>query len=133
MPRKPRDNRRAIPAPRPKPETTLGTVYLLHFAAPPRFKNHYVGWTSNLPQRVRAHANGDGCYTTAAFADAGIPFAIARLWPDQPTRFERQIKKRGPANYCPLCAERRRKQTGWSRGQAELRAVGLLPESEWLR
>jgi predicted GIY-YIG superfamily endonuclease len=48
----------------------IGTVYLLHFDRPywgPM--QHYVGFTRNLPQRLRAHREGDGCVTTRRALD----------------------------------------------------------------
>ena len=82
----------------------IGTVYLLHFDRPywgPM--QHYVGFTRNLPQRLRAHGEGDGCVTTRRAYDQGIGFTLA--WVPRPgtLRLERQIKARGPVNYCPLC------------------------------
>jgi len=31
-----------------------GTIYMLHFTAPCRHAQHYVGWTDNLPARLAA-------------------------------------------------------------------------------
>jgi predicted GIY-YIG superfamily endonuclease len=87
----------------------IGTVYLLHFARPywgP--KRHYVGFTRNLPQRLRAHREGDGRVTTRRAFDQGIGFTLTRVWWPGTLRLERQIKARGPVNYCPLCLRRPR-------------------------
>jgi predicted GIY-YIG superfamily endonuclease len=86
----------------------VGTVYLLHFDRPywgPR--QHYVGFTRNLPQRLRDHREGTaGCVTTRRAFDQGIGFTLARVWRPGTLRLERQIKARGPVNYCPLCPRR---------------------------
>jgi predicted GIY-YIG superfamily endonuclease len=87
----------------------VGTVYLLHFDRPywgPM--QHYVGFTRNLPQRLRAHREGDGCLTTRRAFDQGIGFTLARIWWPGTLRLERQIKDRGPVNYCPVCPRRPR-------------------------
>lgn len=128
--RKPPESRRkrAVTSTRPR-ELPEGTVYLLHYAEPLRFRQHYVGWTSNLRQRIEQHASGDGCYTTAQFHTAGITFVLARTWTGT-LQLERKIKRGGPANYCPLCKDQRREQKEWLRGRAELRSVGLLPDED---
>jgi predicted GIY-YIG superfamily endonuclease len=106
-----------------------GTVYLLHYAEPLRLMRHYVGWTSNLQQRIEQHASGDGCYTTAQIHRAGIAFVLVRTWTGT-LQLERKIKRGGPTNYCPLCKDQRREQKQWRRGRAELRSVGLLPDED---
>jgi predicted GIY-YIG superfamily endonuclease len=107
---------------------TDGTVYLLHYAEPLGRLQHYVGWTSDLDQRLRQHASGDGSTITARFHQAGTPFVLARTWPGT-RQLERKIKQGGPANYCPLCRDRRGTQRAAARGQAELKALLPTPES----
>jgi hypothetical protein len=82
----------------------IGTVYLPHFDRPYwEPMRHYVGFTRSLPQRLRAHREGDGVVTTCRAFDQGIWFTLARVWWPGTLRLERQIKARGPVNYCPLC------------------------------
>jgi predicted GIY-YIG superfamily endonuclease len=128
--RKPRGSRRkkAVASTR-LCELPEGTVYLLHYAEPLGFSQHYVGWTSSLDQRIEHHASGEGCYTTARFHTAGIGFVLARTWTGT-LQLERKIKRGGPVNYCPLCKDQRREQREWRRGRAELRSVGLLPDED---
>jgi predicted GIY-YIG superfamily endonuclease len=64
---------------------------------------HYVGFTRNLPQCLRAHREGDGCVITRRAFDRGIGFTLARVWWPGTLRLERQIKARGPMNNCSLC------------------------------
>jgi predicted GIY-YIG superfamily endonuclease len=106
-----------------------GTVYLLHYAEPLGVVQHYIGWTTNLPQRLQNHANGHGSATTARFHAAGIPFALARIWTGT-RQLEWQLKKTGGITYCPLCKDRRREQRGHTRGQAEIRALMPPGDSE---
>jgi predicted GIY-YIG superfamily endonuclease len=77
-----------------------GTVYLLHYAEPLGVVQHYLGWTTNLPQRLQNHANGRGSATTARFHAAGIPFALARIWTGT-RQLERQLKKTGESPTAP--------------------------------
>jgi predicted GIY-YIG superfamily endonuclease len=69
---------------------------------------HYVAFTRNLPQRLRAHREGDDSVTTRRAFDQGIRFTLARIWWPGALRSERQIKARGLVNYCPLCPRRPR-------------------------
>jgi predicted GIY-YIG superfamily endonuclease len=84
-----------------------GTVYLLHFERPYYgLMQHYVGFAYDLDQRLRAHREGTACSTTRHAFEQGIGFELARTWPGT-AKLERQIKSRGPSNYCPLCPRRR--------------------------
>ena len=82
----------------------IGTVYLQHFDRPywgPM--QHYVEFTRNLPRRLQAHREGvAGCVTTRRTFDQEIGFTLARVWWPGTLGLERQIKARGPVNYCPV-------------------------------
>jgi hypothetical protein len=69
---------------------------------------HYVGFTRNLAQRLQDHREGTGSATTRRAFEQGIGFVLARTWTGTP-KLERQIKERGPVNYCPQCPRRRRR------------------------
>jgi predicted GIY-YIG superfamily endonuclease len=86
-----------------------GTVYLLHFEHPYNGPmQHYVGFTaSDLDQRLKDHRAGTGAVTTRRAFEQGIAFTVVRTWRGT-LKLERQIKARGPGNYCPLCPRRRR-------------------------
>jgi predicted GIY-YIG superfamily endonuclease len=86
-----------------------GIVYLLHFDRP--FNGpmqHYVGFTSDLDQRLDNHRNGTACATTRRAFNQGIGFTLARTWWPGSPQLERRIKDCGPVNYCPLCPRRPR-------------------------
>lgn len=85
-----------------------GIVYLLHFERPYHGPmQHYVGFTTHdLDQRLTDHREGAGCVTTRRAFEQGIGFTLARSW-EGTLKLERQIKSRGPGNYCPLCPPRR--------------------------
>ena len=95
-----------------------GTVYLLHFERPYHGPmRHYVGFTvDGLDKRLEAHREGRGGKTTRYAFDLGIAFTLARTW-SGPLKLERQIKSRGPSNYCPLCPR-------WSSGTAPSNLIG---------
>jgi hypothetical protein len=91
-----------------------GTIYLLHFdqpympypGAPARScAQHYIGWTLNLPERLRLHQQGRGARLVAVITAAGISFQLARIRSgDRIT--ERAIKRCGGATrYCPVCTQ----------------------------
>jgi hypothetical protein len=91
-----------------------GTIYLLHFDQPympypgaPRCScaQHYIGWTLNLPDRLRVHYQGRGARLIAVITAAGISFQLARIrYGDRGT--ERAIKQCGGATrYCPICTQ----------------------------
>ena len=64
-------------------ETSLmaWTVYLLHFDRPSAGrKQHYVGFSRDLPQRLRHHREGSGSAITRRAFDRGIGFVLAGTW-----------------------------------------------------
>ena len=140
-PREPRKPRQVTFTPRnvrygkPNWARDLGTVYLLHFARPLHGIRHYVGWTTDLPKRIRRHAAAGGAAIPRLFAAAEIPFAIARLWPSETTLFERHIIRRihkDPTAWCPICEHQYRLLEQWAYGRAEIAALGLTIDPNWL-
>lgn len=86
-----------------------GTVYLLHFDQPYKHARHYLGWTSDLDQRLADHAAGTGARLLAVLKAHGIGFQLARTWSPATRGRERQIKNQGGASRCcPLCGVRAR-------------------------
>lgn len=96
--------------------SVTGTVYLLHFDRPVGNTNsktgyalHYIGWASNLRDRLAAHRAGrSGVRLMEVVWQAGITWSLARTWPGTRAR-ERAIKRQGGAKRCcPLCGIRPR-------------------------
>ncbi len=86
-------------------------MYLLHFDQPYKHAKHYIGWTSDLDERLAHHASGHGARLLAVVGAAGIGWRLARTWSGGRAR-ERQIKKQGGASRCcPLCGVRPRQDT----------------------
>jgi predicted GIY-YIG superfamily endonuclease len=80
-----------------------GTIYLLHFSQPYGHAKHYVGYTTNLQQRLEAHKSGTGARLLEVITQAGISFQLARTWKGT-RKSERAIKNRKEApRLCPVC------------------------------
>ena len=106
-----------------------GIVYLLHFERCYRARcRHYVGWTQDLENRIRKHREGTAkSVTTKRAYDQGIGFVVARTLVGSP-ELERQIKARGPSNYCAADAHPR--GHGRRAGRTRLTSHPLQPGKE---
>lgn len=83
-----------------------GFVYLLHFDKPLCHAKHYIGWTSDLTARIKAHRSGNGGKLMAAVVAAGIGFCVARVWSNKTHEFEKYLKTRKESErFCPICSE----------------------------
>jgi predicted GIY-YIG superfamily endonuclease len=82
------------------------TVYLLHFERPVYGRSqHYIGFTTNLDQRLAMHKSGHGARITSIALKKGIAWELAHVWEDGDKPFERHLKKSGPARkYCSICS-----------------------------
>ena len=80
----------------------MGTIYLLHFEKRLGRRRHYLGYTTNLEQRLKDHRLGRGGKTTARFRAAGIGFELAAQWAGSPDD-ERRLKTKNVASICPIC------------------------------
>ncbi len=80
-----------------------GTIYLLHFTARYHHAGHYVGFTTNLDERIADHLAGRGARLMEVIVGAGLSATLARTW--QGTRItERRIKStKNTPRYCPVC------------------------------
>lgn len=84
---------------------TPGITYLLHFDKKYHHAQHYLGWTNDLPKRLREHKNGkrERCVLTHVIKNAGIKFVVVRTW-DGPLAVEKKLKRRkNNRKLCPLC------------------------------
>jgi predicted GIY-YIG superfamily endonuclease len=85
-------------------------VYLLHFDRPLNGRQHYLGWSDNVPRRLEEHRKGQGGKTTARYKRAGIGFTLASSWPG--TRdHEAQFKRKRLGSLCPLCQKEKNLMT----------------------
>jgi hypothetical protein len=126
------------------PNPGQGCVYLLHFSKPYQGKTHYLGWTNDLPGRLRDHYYGNGAsvpLVKAAYA-AGVRFRAVRWMPGDrhlEAHFHyhgegkpgRAVKGRhglrtSGAKLCPVCAPAR-----YGHGPYR-RFFGLLLPAGWM-
>jgi predicted GIY-YIG superfamily endonuclease len=91
--------------------------YLIHFERPYQAKTgkqrqkaqHYLGWTIDLPKRVKLHATGQGARLLAVVNAEGIGWSVVRVWENGSFALEKKLKARhSHATYCPLCNQRHR-------------------------
>lgn len=80
-----------------------GVCYLIHFDTPLAHARHYLGWTTNLPMRLEAHAKGNGSRIMEVINERGIGWQLARVWPGG-RALERQLKRqKNSPRLCPIC------------------------------
>ncbi len=83
----------------------VGTVYLIHFDEKLAHAQHYIGFTTNLEQRIATHKSGFGSALMAAVTQNGIGWKVVRTWENVTRAFERKMHKmNNTARYCPVCA-----------------------------
>lgn len=82
-------------------------VYLIHLDKPYHHARHYIGFAeSNVEARLKDHRNGNGARFMQVVTDAGIPWRLARVWPDGDRHFERRLKNRkNSPRLCPICRQ----------------------------
>ena len=84
----------------------MGYVYLLHFSRPinpSRPARHYLGWASDLDERLRKHRKGKGSKLCQVAAQRGITFILAEVWIGERS-LERQLKRQhNSPRFCPIC------------------------------
>jgi hypothetical protein len=87
----------------------MSVIYLLHFERSYKHARHYLGWTTNLEERLERHRAGRGSPLIAAAVADGIQFELAATWPGD-RHEERRLHryKNSGARLCPICREERR-------------------------
>jgi predicted GIY-YIG superfamily endonuclease len=84
-------------------------IYLLHFDEPLSHARHYLGSTEDLPQRLAAHANGQGARITEVLKENGQHWTLAAIFqPIDKTETIRELesktkKQKASPTYCPIC------------------------------
>lgn len=83
----------------------IGSVYLVHFARPHHGAQHYLGFSTNIPQRIKAHRAGRGAPLLAAVTQRGIRWRVVRTWKKKDGYFEQELKRGGKLReLCPMCS-----------------------------
>ena len=84
------------------PQTT--GVYLIHLDTPLSHAKHYIGWASNIRNRLTHHRAGQGARMLQVCVERGITFNVVRVWPHAARAWERKLKNRKNAKIlCPIC------------------------------
>ena len=85
------------------------SVYLLHFEAPGKKHEHYLGCTTrSVETRLKEHKQGSTRYTKM-LKQRGYTPQIAHVWPDGDFAFEKKVKKSRAVSLtklCPICSGR---------------------------
>ena len=82
-----------------------GSVYLVHFARRYSGAQHYLGFSTNIPQRVKAHRAGRGAPLLGAVTKRGIPWRVVRTWQRKDGYFEQHLKRSyALKELCPVCS-----------------------------
>jgi predicted GIY-YIG superfamily endonuclease len=108
----------------PRRRRKIGTVYLLHLSKKiAGHAGHYLGFTTDLEQRLEDHESGQGARLMEVAKERGIKFELVRTWDRQTRNFERQLKNRKNARFlCPICEEEARARRNWRRRLRRRRA-----------
>jgi predicted GIY-YIG superfamily endonuclease len=79
-------------------------VYLIHFEERYRHAGHYLGYSSNLEERIRAHRAGRGARLMEVVNEAGIPWWVVRVWRHGGYDLEQALKRwHNAPKLCPVC------------------------------
>ncbi len=81
-------------------------VYLIHFDKKLEHAQHYVGFSTNLAERLDIHhkGNADSCKLLLAVKDSNIKWRLAHVWVGEDHNFERDLKRSAQvARLCPFC------------------------------
>jgi hypothetical protein len=82
----------------------IGTVYLLHFGRAYNGARHYLGFSTNVPARLKAHKARRGAPLVGAVAARGIGVRVVRQWRRKDGYFEQNLKRRFDLHsLCPVC------------------------------
>lgn len=84
-----------------------GSVYLVHLDSPLGHNRHYMGFSTNVEQRIKRHQQGRGSKLLRAAKNHGIGFRVVRVWENVTPAFERKLKNRKESpTFCPICNPR---------------------------
>lgn len=85
------------------------TIYLIHLDHPIHHAQHYIGFTSDLPTRIKTHRSGNGAKLLKHANELGILYRVVRTWRggqwvNGARRAEKNLKARKNARkICPIC------------------------------
>lgn len=83
----------------------VGSVYLVHFARRYNGAQHYLGFSTDIPKRVKAHRAGRGSPLLKAVTEHGISWRVVRTWQRNDGYFEQNLKHCfALKDLCPVCS-----------------------------
>ena len=80
----------------------IGTIYLIHFDRPVAHAQHYLGWTSDLAERLRVHLSGQGSPLIRAARGHG-EVRLVRTWLGSRSDERRMHNRHENPRMCPVC------------------------------
>lgn len=83
-----------------------GTIYLLHFNRAYHHAQHYIGWTTDLDERLKQHFSGAGARLLSVVTAAGISCEVVRTWMGSRSVERRLKNQKNARRLCPVCAKR---------------------------
>lgn len=79
-------------------------VYLIHFEKPLHHARHYIGYSSDIAERVYMHRLGKGARLMEVLEELSMKWWVVKVWEGETRAFERRLKNRhGAAPFCPEC------------------------------
>ena len=86
----------------------IGTVYLVHMTRALHGARHYLGFSTNVAQRVKAHKAGRGTPLLGEATKRGIGWRVVRQWRKRDGYFEQELKRGNDLkDLCPVCKGKR--------------------------
>jgi hypothetical protein len=83
-----------------------GVIYLLHFhqrlGTGRHSIRHYLGFTTDLEQRLDKHRQGRAARITEVLKERGIGFDVVAVWPGN-RQIENALKLHSATRICPQC------------------------------
>ncbi len=82
-----------------------GIVYLICGSRGPERRCHYIGFTTNLDERIEDHIRRTKADLLEVLTRAGVEWKIARTW-NGDRNFEKWLieNKKGADWFCPVCS-----------------------------
>lgn len=82
-----------------------GTVYLVHLRRRVNGAQHYMGFSTDVAERIKVHRSGHGSPLLGLAARRGVSFRVVRHWRRKNGKFEKELKRRyALRDLCPTCS-----------------------------
>ena len=82
-------------------------MYLIHAARALNGARHYLGFSTDVAKRFKAHKAGRGSPLLGEMAKRGISFKVVRPWLKRDGYFEQELKRNDLKDLCPACKKRK--------------------------